>query len=585
MESHSSNRIGPGYTLALLLVVISAIVSHVTLNNLVGAYQLVAESERKIRLLVELRAAVVDAEIDQREFIVTGEERFLEAYLHTRPSITARLKELSRLIAVEAGQSERLIELGNTIDRRFESLNEAIAIRKDRGTQVATPLVRNDQGKVLMTRIKTMVEALQNQQEVLRATRVNDAEINANLRSLTNILSTAIMLCVFGGLLLLARREEATRRESGAARSKASADLESRLTALQQRHHEATVLGQMSSFLQTCASSDEAYAAIARFGPVLFPGESGVVYLFNNSHNHVDPVASWGSRRGDTTREETFSSADCWALRRGRMHVSGADESSMACAHIAHAPGKIARPGVCMPMIAQGAASGLLFLQARDVDAATLSAARLEFIASVAEQMALALFNISLREALRQQSVRDPLTGLYNRRFLEETLDRELSRLERKTLPLSLIMLDIDNFKAFNDTFGHAAGDAVLRDLGSVLQRFVRGGDIACRYGGEEFTVILPEASLEIGRQRAEMLREAAREMRIVHDGKALGSVTLSLGVACSPEHTRSRDQLLQMADAALYEAKSGGRNRVVVSGVKTLKVVETPLQRDLAGH
>ena len=267
------------------------------------------------------------------------------------------------------------------------------------------------------------------------------------------------------------------------------------------------------------------------------------------------------------------------------MHVSGADESSIACAHIAHAPGEIARPGVCMPMIAQGAASGLLFLQARDVDAATLSAARLEFIASVAEQMALALFNIRLREALRQQSVRDPLTGLYNRRFLEETLDRELSRLERKTLPLSLIMLDIDNFKAFNDTFGHAAGDAVLRELGSVLQRFVRGGDIACRYGGEEFTVILPEASLEIGRQRAEMLREAAREMRIVHDGKALGSVTLSLGVACSPEHTRSRDQLLQMADAALYEAKSGGRNRVVVSGVKTLKVVETPLQRDLAGH
>jgi diguanylate cyclase (GGDEF)-like protein len=190
-----------------------------------------------------------------------------------------------------------------------------------------------------------------------------------------------------------------------------------------------------------------------------------------------------------------------------------------------------------------------------------------------------------LRETLRQQSVRDPLTGLYNRRFLEETLDRELARLERKNLPLALIMIDVDNFKHFNDTFGHEAGDAVLRDLGGILQRHVRGGDIACRYGGEEFTIVLPEATLDIGRQRAEMLREAVRELRLVHDGKSLGAVTLSLGVACFPEHARRREHLLQIADAALYEAKNNGRNRVVVSNVTALKVVETLPQRDQAGH
>ena len=216
---------------------------------------------------------------------------------------------------------------------------------------------------------------------------------------------------------------------------------------------------------------------------------------------------------------------------------------------------------------------------------AALSDAKQQLAAAVAEQIALALSNLMLRETLRQQSVRDPLTKLYNRRFLVETLNRELARLERKHLPLSLIMIDVDHFKSFNDTFGHEAGDAVLRDLGEILQRNIRGSDIACRYGGEEFTIVLPEANLEIGRQRAETMREAMRELQPVHDGKPLGPVTLSLGVAWFPEHGRQPDQLLQVADTALYEAKSAGRNRVVVGTIKTLKVVETPQQRDQAGH
>jgi diguanylate cyclase (GGDEF)-like protein len=237
-------------------------------------------------------------------------------------------------------------------------------------------------------------------------------------------------------------------------------------------------------------------------------------------------------------------------------------------------------------MMAQGETLGLLFLrpQAGLVQAA-LSESKQQLATAVAEQIALALSNLRLRETLRQQSVRDPLTGLYNRRFLEEALDRELARIERKNLPLALIMMDVDHFKSFNDTFGHEAGDAVLRDLGGILQRHVRGGDIACRYGGEEFTIVLPEADLEIGRQRAETLRDAARELRLVHDGKSLGAVTLSLGVACFPENGRRREHLLQAADAALYEAKNGGRNRVVLSAAKTLKVVESPLQRDRSGH
>jgi diguanylate cyclase (GGDEF)-like protein len=349
------------------------------------------------------------------------------------------------------------------------------------------------------------------------------------------------------------------------------------------RNQEITFLGQLSSFLQTCNTSQEACTAIARFGPQLFPTEAGVIYLFQASRNFVEQVVSWGSVE---LHEEMFQPVDCWALRRGRLYAVGAKETTMVCDHVARR-GEPVQSYVCAPMMAQGETLGLLFLQAHPVTGGTvaLSEAKQQLAAAVAEQIALALSNLTLRETLRQQSVRDPLTKLYNRRFLEETLDRELARLERKNLPLSLIMIDVDYFKSFNDTFGHDAGDAVLRDLSEILQRNVRGGDIACRYGGEEFTIVLPEANVEIARQRAETLREEMRELQLVYDGKPLGPVTVSLGVACFPEHGRQREQLLQAADAALYEAKNAGRDRVVVGNIKTLKAAGTPPQRDQAGH
>jgi diguanylate cyclase (GGDEF)-like protein len=171
-----------------------------------------------------------------------------------------------------------------------------------------------------------------------------------------------------------------------------------------------------------------------------------------------------------------------------------------------------------------------------------------------------------LREALREQSVRDPLTGLYNRRYMQEMLKQNLSRVTRKLHPLGLIMLDIDHFKSFNDTHGHAAGDALLRELGRFLQSRVRMEDVACRYGGEEFILIMPEASLEVAQRRAEQLRAEATELRVRDAGLVIEGITLSIGVALYPLHAQAPDTLLRAADAALYRAKQEGRNRVVVA-------------------
>ena len=195
-----------------------------------------------------------------------------------------------------------------------------------------------------------------------------------------------------------------------------------------------------------------------------------------------------------------------------------------------------------------------------------MDASELSFKTTFAAQVGLSIANIRLREALRTQSVRDALTGLYNRRYLEETLEREMRRAARAAQSLGILMIDLDHFKNFNDTYGHDAGDAVLRETGASLTKGIRAEDFVCRFGGEEFVVILPTADLETSRARAERLRTKMRELTIMYQGKSLGMVTISVGVAAFPEHGTSPKELMAAADAALYEAKRGGRDKVVVA-------------------
>jgi diguanylate cyclase (GGDEF)-like protein/PAS domain S-box-containing protein len=170
------------------------------------------------------------------------------------------------------------------------------------------------------------------------------------------------------------------------------------------------------------------------------------------------------------------------------------------------------------------------------------------------------------QELLREQSVRDHLTGLFNRRYMEETLERELLRASRKQLSLGIIMLDVDNLKRYNDTYGHAAGDAILRELGELLLKNIRGEDVPSRYGGDEFIIVLPDASREVTQERAELLRQNAHHIPIPFEGQQLDTPTLSIGVAVFPEHGSTSAAVLKAADDALYRAKSEGRDRVVMA-------------------
>jgi len=330
---------------------------------------------------------------------------------------------------------------------------------------------------------------------------------------------------------------------------------------LAERVNELDLLNRMGELFQACLSLEEAYGVIGRLAPRLFPAEAGAVFALSAERSLIEVVAKWGTRSVDGA---VYSPEACWALRNGRPHVVEDTGAGVLCEHLTSPP---PLAYVCTPLVAQGNSFGVLYVSSEPRNGeAALSQAKQRLAEAVAAQLGLGLSNVQLRQILRSQSIHDPLTGLFNRRYMSETLDREVHRARRAGHPLGVLMVDVDGFKQQNDAFGHDAGDAILVELGALLQGSLRKEDIACRYGGEEFVLVLPDASLENAARRAEQLRDAVRRMRIPHKDALLGPVTISVGVAAFPDHGSDATGLLKSADMALYEAKRTGRDRVTVA-------------------
>jgi len=347
------------------------------------------------------------------------------------------------------------------------------------------------------------------------------------------------------------------------------------ISELERRTREISLLNEMIDLIQCCPTVEEAYSVISRQAEGIFPQESGALYILSPSRNLAESMATWGAPLND---QPAFNPADCWAFRRGQLHVVERDAATdhgnnlplLFCAHL---QSPMPAACICIPLIAQGETLGVLHLRPRTERGSNISEtpevwyteARRQLAHTVADSLALAISNLKLRESLRQQSIRDPLTGMFNRRYMEESLEREIARAARAGHGLGVIMLDVDHFKDFNDMFGHEAGDAVLRELGVFFRSQIRESDIGCRYGGEEFALIMPDAGLDITRQRAEKIRMEIKGLQVRHHERLLGSLTFSLGVAAFPGHGATGDVLLRIADAALYRAKRSGRDRVVI--------------------
>ncbi len=334
-----------------------------------------------------------------------------------------------------------------------------------------------------------------------------------------------------------------------AARFNAMAEL------IEKRNEQQAVLAELGEMLHNCRSMAEGKDVFGKFVDDLFPNRPGVLYFIESNQKDVTTVATW--QDGLTRTRERMSIDECWALRLGRAHQNDV-EGKARCDHLLS--GEESR---CIPLPAFGGVIGLLFLlEGSEADAERERHKR--FADAVAEQVALAFANIRLREQLREQSIRDPLTELYNRRRLDEVFENELARSDRHHQPLSVIAFDIDHFKRYNDAHGHDGGDAVLRCIGETLQDFFRPEDGVFRSGGEEFVVLLPDTGLDDAVLRAEELRKEIAGLKVVRGNVHLPPVTISAGVATYPMNGRDAGALLKAADRALYRAKEGGRDRVL---------------------
>jgi len=335
---------------------------------------------------------------------------------------------------------------------------------------------------------------------------------------------------------------------------------------LQERSEELNQLNEMGEMLQSCQTVDEACAISSQYIQRICPDSHGALYLMNASRNFAEAAEMWGE---PAFTQKVFAPLSCWAIRRGRQHLVDDAHPGLRCDHIT---GSQSRQYLCVPLLVNGEAIGILHLNhvdpqdQQETTSVLYTEHKTQLITTIAEHIALALSNLKLKETLRQQSIRDALQGLFNRRYMEETLERELKRAERESKSVGVIMFDIDHFKEFNDLAGHDGGDALLRELGAFLNRSTRGGDIICRYGGEGFSSVLPNISIEDARLRAEELRLGVKELLVYHLGKLLAKCTISLGVAVFPENGLTIETLLKAADDALYRAKSEGRDRVVLA-------------------
>lgn len=348
--------------------------------------------------------------------------------------------------------------------------------------------------------------------------------------------------------------QEHTRTEQ--TLSLVNAKLTESLQGSELRNREMQMLTEIDDLLQTCFNVEEAFQVINQFVRKFFPDEAGTVYVLSPSRDLLEAVAVWG----EATLEREFAPADCLALRSGRVYRVDNVQFNLICPHVHSSE---AGSYLCVPMMALSEILGLVHLRQ---PARALSDSTRTIAITLAGHIALALANLKLRESLHQMSFRDGLTGLFNRRYMEETLERELRRATRAQKPLGVIMLDLDYFKKFNDEYGHEAGDKLLRELGSLLNKNIRAGDVACRYGGEEFTLIFPDASLETVLRRAEQVHDQVKHLHVRIGDHLLEGITASLGVALYPDHAIASDDLLRAADRALYRAKRAGRNQIVVA-------------------
>lgn len=539
----------------ILLAIVGGIYQSV--SQLIRASGWVEHSYQVLDTLDLTSARFVDAQSSERGYVATCSRLLLLPYRSDLPRIYSDIAYLKIMTSDNPQQQERVERLHGALSSELSRMSTAIADAALGHVKVADSVITDPNDRINVKHILEITHEMEAGERALLSKRIARVNFFANIVLIAIGLGVLICVAILFFVFWLVRRESRQREDAQATLYRTNERLQDSLAELRLHGDAARSIALLGELLQTCRNRDEALAITTRHLAQLMPHLAGTVGLFNKAHNEIEVRKMLGDSDGFAAE---FAPDHCWALRRGRTHHFAAGGSEPKCEHL---PDKV-RDAYCFPLVAQGETLGVLTVGCPHTD--SLSDIERQTTQTIAEQLSLALANLHLQETLRHQSLHDPLTGLFNRRYMEDALARETARARRHKQPLSIVMLDIDHFKRFNDAHGHEGGDALLAAFGHLVADHSRGEDIACRYGGEEFALILPGASAEIAAERAEELRAAVKHLQLESRGVLLGPVSLSAGVASFPQHGAQGGRVMAVADAALYRAKQAGRDRVEIA-------------------
>lgn len=548
-------------TLKLVTIVVTIVVGvtatipymvDARINSVVQQLADLAKRERYYTMMLKMLG---DAETGQRGYLITGDAAYLQPYdaaLGMLPSLRAQLREHPR----NGDEAESFRQIETAIDNKLAELARTVDLRREAGFAAAHAVVVQGSGKAQMDLLRSLIGEQIGEYSTLRDDLRAHLLASSLMASRISIGAGIANILALSAVLFTAHVTLRKRRVAELAAREASAALELRSQEAQKRSEQAAGSAQLMQALDLAQTLDESSEIISAYLSWLLPDTAGAIYLYRNSRDVLERKASWGD---DRLEADSLEPAECWGLRSGKPHFS-AGQQGLHCRHVAQMG--LSDPRMCLPLVSQGDVIGCLTVFGVALDGSSGSIDR-EQVVRLSEQIALSLSNVQLRLSLRRQSVVDPLTELYNRRFMDESLKREFARATRNSKPIAVVLVDLDHFKHVNDDFGHEAGDGLLREVGRLLRDNIRRGDVACRYGGEEMVLILPECDLENAIYRANQVRLAIEALAFSFQGRRVPA-TASFGVATTVEvPDATPESLLSFADKALYQAKRTGRNRV----------------------
>jgi diguanylate cyclase (GGDEF)-like protein len=540
------------FAAVIILLIVVTYISYLQLGKFLTANNWVVHTLKVMDTTDNLLAAVLDAESITRGYLVTNEPKYIKNFDDNIDVIWSYFRTLKKCIQDNKNELERVATLEPILNERLNSMQNMIEFKH---SQQKLSEIGNlvNRGQDLNQEIRSVLNDIY--QSELKLLQDREAELidNFNMSLFLIVFVSAIGIITLISILLyinyLLGYLNAFNKE------------------LEQRTKDLVKINEMNALLVGSDTLKETLHILSSYSRLLLPNFAGAIYLMKASANYLELITEWGDPKPGM---RIFAPDQCWALKQGKIHEYSKNIDGIACVHTANSG---AQTYICAPLLSQSEIIGVLFLElnqsvhdAKEIK--NIIQKNKLLIQNLCSQIALAISNIRMHEVLKTRSTRDPLTHLYNRTFMSDTLERDLQRAKRKSASIAVIMMDIDTFKTVNDTFGHDAGDIILKRISNLLNDSVRGSDIICRYGGDEFLVILYDTSVEDAFKRIEHLRARIAGLQFEFNNVSY-SPTASFGIAMFPTDSENGENLIKAADEALYQSKHRGRNCTTILGEK----------------